>query len=179
MQNSFGHDDASFDAALKSYANSEPLADLEERILNRVITSAPILRRNLAMTLLAAGIGLVVVCVLLVVQGQRNTPPTTPKDRPVQTAENSPALADIQEPVPAVTRQEFRRPIQRARKPEMDAPRREVNKLAKTPTAEERALLRFVEQNPEQAALVFASFEKEAAPLEFRPLEIKPLESGN
>lgn len=179
MQNSFDHDDAILEAALKSYTNAEPLAGLEERILNRVITSAPIRRRNLATMLLVAGMGLVAVCVLLVVVGQRNTPPTTPKDRPVQTAENTPAIAGIREPVPAITRQEFRRPIQHARKPEVEALRRELNVMAKAPTAEECALLRFVDQNPQDAAVIFASFEKEAAPLEFRPLEIKPLESDN
>lgn len=179
MPDSFDHGDAILDAALKSYADSDPLAGLEERILNRVITSEPIRRRNLTTTLLVAVMGLVAVCVLLVIVGQRNTPPTTPKDRPMQTAENTPAVADIQEPVPAITRREFRRPIQRARKPEVDAPRRGLTVMARTPTAEERALLRFVEQNPQEATAIFASFEKDAAPLEIRPLEIKPLESDN
>jgi hypothetical protein len=160
--------DALLDAALSSYADVSPLNGLEERILNRARCARPGARLRYG-SLLAIGVMLALSCCFIFTVRPTRTEPKR-ADLPVARVE-PPVQARITLPPPRQERARYRRLVRRL-------PKREVFPTPQPPTAEERALLRFVERDPKEAAEAFASLQRQMdAPLEIAPLEIKPLET--
>ncbi|HWE51501.1 MAG TPA: hypothetical protein VG273_17035 [Bryobacteraceae bacterium] len=159
MTNDHGDElDSILDAALSEYSNAEPRAGLESRILRRV-QSAPPERQwwPIAGLALIAAVAALIVFVRLpardVPAALALTPPAVPPVAEVVFPKKTPASR------PAVHR------AQEAHEFPMPVPL----------TPEERALLRFVEQQPEGAreALVQSA---QIDPITIAPLEIEGLQ---
>jgi hypothetical protein len=160
--------DALLDRALSSYADAEPLNGLEQRILNRASRARPGMRLRYG-SLLAIGATLALSCCFILTFHQTKSEPKKPP-LPIARVE-SPIPARITLPPPRQTRVRHRRLVQRL-------PKREVFPTPQPPSAEERALLRFVGRDPKEAAEAFASLQRQMdAPLEIAPIEIKPLQT--
>jgi hypothetical protein len=162
--------DALLNAALNSYADAEPLNGLEERVLNRASRARPRMRlRYGSLVAIAASLGL--SCFFAYFTLQKTA--TEPKRADVRVARvEPPTPARIPLPPPRQERVRHRRSVQRL-------PKREMFPTPQPPSAEERALLRFVERDPKEAAEAFASLQRQMdAPLEIPPLEIKPLQTN-
>jgi hypothetical protein len=175
MQSTFEEDDSALDTALATYGASEPLSGLDQRILNRLSMSRsgrPDSRSFVSIA--ASALGCICVLVILLLQ-KDNVQKTAPVAKPARM----PAVAQIRPTVEVNAPPVARRIIQQTRKSTAHAARGDRDAIFKAPTAEERALLHFVDQHPEDAKVIFASFAEKAAPLEIQPLEIRPLESDN
>ncbi len=157
------------DSALHSYSQAEPLAGLEERILNRAGTanvkgSRPYLRSLVVASLL----GVLCLGVFTLMR---------PKQIPLVTAAHKP-------PVPSLSALELpvRSPLQqvptfRPRRPRQALAKQEQFPTPEPPTAEERNLMRFIERDPKQAAEAFASLQRKSdTPLAIEPLQVRPLQ---
>ncbi len=140
-------------AAIRDYSNAEPRAGLELRILRHVQTRPH--RRfawRLAWAFVAAAIALIV---LIALPARRVLPPP---------------LALLPPPVPRAAQPGILTPPPRQRTSDHRSFRRSQEREPLPLTAEERALLRLVQEHPEQAVAVLSQ------PAEFEALTIEPLE---
>jgi hypothetical protein len=161
--------DRLIDGGLASYADAEPLAGIEARVLNRVRVARN--RRRW----LAWGLGLAVAASVVVGAVSWSGQKTVSKKTPValvtglgpQAVSREMAVANIHR---AGTR------AKRANRP------RALPKLEQFPTptpstVEERALVAFVQRNPQVARQVFADLQKRSEePIDIQPIEIAPLQ---
>jgi hypothetical protein len=161
--------EALLDAALKSYAESEPLNELEERILKRV-SLMPSGGRFKYGPLLAIGATLMLSCLFVGSFHHKRIEPKTEVLAVVHVAPKS--QISLSRAV------KIRRP-----RPSRRLPKREVFPAPQPPSADELALLHFIKRYPKEAAEAFAGLQRPVdTPLEIKPLEIKPLhidESNN
>jgi hypothetical protein len=159
--------DAFLNAAVKTYVDVEPLNGLDERILNRAGLAQPGTRLRYRPLLAVAGT-LAVSCWIAVSFKLENGPP-----------KHEPAVARIESHIARVATLPLSRPAQvRHRRPVLRLPKRKQFPTPEQPTAEERALLHFVERDPNEAAEAFSSLQRQMdMPLEIPPLEIKPLQT--
>jgi hypothetical protein len=142
--------------ALEQYLSAEPLAGMEQRILNRVRLTASPRRGNPWLLVVACSLS-VFICIHLW--------PVRLPDRAVPSARAvSPAPQLLAQPVMATARVHHELP----RKP---------NFLAPAPfTPEERALLSLVELHPLEARQVFTDLSNRATqPIEIPAIEVPPL----
>jgi hypothetical protein len=141
------------DEALASYSAVEPLAGIEERVLNRIRRKSRIAKWAWATSALAS----LLLAAVIVVR-------TMPEQ---QSLNLSPPLAPS---APTLIRTMPFKPVKRFR---VAAP--------KSLTGEERALLAFVESDPAAAAQAFDELQKKSSePLEIQSIEVQPLQSdGN
>ncbi|HEX4810546.1 MAG TPA: hypothetical protein VH325_16530 [Bryobacteraceae bacterium] len=158
------------DEALQRYSDAQPLAGMEERVLDRIRvqeTKGRTLSRTLwAYPVLAAAM----LALLILVHPHREQVVNPVQTAPSQT-EHFPAnrasdLAKVQ----VLNR------TQPAHKPE-PLPKLEQFPAPSPLSSEERALLAFVRRDPAAAAKFFEDQKSRVdEPLEIKPLEIKPLE---
>jgi hypothetical protein len=163
--------DRLIDGALASYADVEPLAGLEDRVVNRVRVVGA--RRRI----FGWGMGLAVAASVVVVGiGIRTEHRTTPKATSTAATIRLGPVAVAKEP-PAASERVRRSVPKRLARP------RELPKLEQFPipspmTTEERALVGFVQRDPIEAQQIFADLRKRAdEPIEIQPIEILPLQS--
>jgi hypothetical protein len=153
---------------IASYAEGEPLAGLDERIMARIrLTESPNRRLTgvwAALALLAFGVAGLLLR------------PTVPRPASI-LAEAKPtavAAAPIQTERVRVAKAKRRG----NRGTPLPLPKQEVFPSPSPLTREERGLLALVKQDPEGTAQAIASLRKQAnEPLEIRPLAIAPLET--
>ena len=165
--------DRMIDGALASYSGAEPLAGLEERVLNRVrVAEAERPRLRLWRWVLAGSVLTALVVVAIVLRTQRNPAPET----------NDIARVEAHVPLVAAPAREAPRVAAKRRGRIGKAPQpKRLPKLEQFPapaplTAEERALLAFVERSPNEARQVFADLQKRTnEPIEIEAIQIQPL----
>jgi hypothetical protein len=159
--------DRRIDDALAGYAGAEPLAGIEERVLRRVRVATR--RRAFGWAAAIAVAAALVVTVIVVRAPHHSDPPTYRVGVPA-----------VMRPAPVVERAQVvtvRRARTRARRA------RRLPKLEQFPaptplTAEERALVAFVEHHPAEAQQVFAALQKRSnEPIDIQPIQIPPLRS--
>jgi hypothetical protein len=160
--------DRLIDGALSGYSNVEPLAGLEDRVLNRVRADASRRRRRIWILGVLAAPAL--VALVLAIPWRRTPAPmavTPPPRAEVQAA--APAIvAPLPAPVPKVARlhKAERTPARRV------LPKRDVFPTPTPLTREERLLLQLAASCPD--ALVMRPMEQ----IEIKPIEIAPLNIG-
>ena len=158
--------DQLIDGALASYADAEPLAGLEERVLNRARVARAGGRRVLAWTV-GLAIAASVAMVGIVVRSERQVAPKAMAPAAVKTQVV---------PAPEIQRAVRVRRVVRARRA------RALPKLEQFPapspmTAEERALVAFVVRDPEEALQTFSELQTQTyEPIKIQPIRIAPLE---
>jgi hypothetical protein len=158
--------DRILDEGIAGYANSEPLAGMEERILARIqVAERP--QRRLMGWAAAFAVGLIAIAVLRVM-------PRHEEPQPVRMVANIPQ---------APARSQAATVLLSTRQRHHSARRMALPKLPVFPTpspltTEERRLLALVRKDPEGTAEAFESLRKRNEPLEIPPLVIAPLESG-
>jgi hypothetical protein len=153
------------DGALAGYSGAEPLAGLEERVLNRVRAVEAGRRGRIMRALALAAVAAVVMAVIA-------------ERRPQAPAPKHDAIASVVTPAAvrhaaAVEgrRVEPKRPRQRF------LPKQDQFPAPAPITSEERELVAFVEQHPAEAQQVFAELEKSGEPIEIQPIQIPLLDS--
>lgn len=155
--------DTLLDAAVKTYVDAEPLNGLEDRILNRasLVRSG---RSSKFGPLLAIGATLALSCFF--VAGL--------KHKRIELKNEASAVVRVPPTLPIPIYREVKTThTHRLRR----LPKRNVFPTPEPPSAEELALLNFLERNPKEAAQTFAGLQQIDAPLDIAPLEIKPLET--
>ena len=166
MDNTRDELDRLIDGALASYADAEPLAGLEDRVVNRVRVVGA--RRRI----FGWGMGLAVAAAVVVVGiGIRTEQRTVPKPAAVARGTNvAPPVAAIQRAMRIPARVRARRPKPLPKLKQFPAPA--------PMTAEERAFVAFVQRDPNEAQRTFAVLRKRAdEPIEIQPIQIAPLQS--
>ena len=152
--------DHALDYALARYSSEEPLAGLEQRVLNRVRAegAAPRFRFG-RWAAAAAGVAVVAGVIATVVLWQRSVPPPQPVGR---------VSWPVQQPVQTrATRAEFRKKRGQARRPVLLS-------------SEERALLALVARAPEQAREALLDLQRRSAePIQVEEIRIEPLRSDD
>jgi hypothetical protein len=152
--------------AISTYADSEPLAGMEERVLTRIrVAEQP--QRRMAGWGMACAAGAVGLAVVLLV--------------PLRHEDVSPVveLAAEVRPAVAIAPKAVVRVVRRPRGVQVKASPKLAVFPAPTPlTNEEHRLLAWVERDPQGTAEAFQSLQKRNDPIEIAPLEIKPLEIG-
>ncbi len=157
--------DELIDSALASYSGAEPRLGMEARVVSRV--RATRVRRRMLEWGLAFGVASAVVVVALI----RTEPRTISK--PVDVAR----VMSAQERPPTIRPVAKLRPAMRARRPQA-LPKLEQFPSPMPLTAEERALVAFVERDPTEAQQVFSDLQKRTDGLvEIQPIQIAPLQS--
>ena len=155
------------DRALASYSACEPLAGLEERLLNRIRLAGISPRRNSAWWWLAALS--IVGLFALVPFGVRVYAPA-PAPPSLTAVIRPPGIPAIESATPRLARISHRRILPRS------LPKQPIFPTPAPMTAEERALVAFVQQHPAEAKEQFAALEKEARePVRIEALEIPPI----
>jgi hypothetical protein len=149
--------DTRINDALEQYLSTEPLAGMEQRIVNRVRLAAPP-RRTGSWKLLAACSVSVFICIHL--WPVRVPPPLIP---PVRAA--GPAPLPSPQPMQA-TAPNISRAVPRS------LPRKPIFLVPAPFTPQERALLSLVENHPEEARQAFADLSNRTN----QPIEIPPIE---
>jgi hypothetical protein len=148
--------DQALDAALAQYSSAEPLAGLEQRVLNRVRAAGR--ARRIGPWVLAVGLAVVVVVgtITTAVVWKRPLPQVGQAFRPVQPRIQTQAA-------PA------------GRKKRLGQARRPVPL-----TNEERALLAFVTRAPDQAREALLDLQRRSTePIQVEEIKIKPLRSDD
>jgi len=173
MDNTRDELDRLIDRALASYSDAEPLAGLEERVLNRVRVAQAGRRRMLAWGLAVACAASVAVVGVMIWTEQRPIARKSPMDAvvglgPRVAPREAPVTSSRMEKVRAVRRSEQRKPL----------PKLEQFPAPSPMTAEESALVAFVQRDPKEAQKVFAELNKQSNdPIEIQPIQITPLQS--
>ena len=159
--------DRLIDGGLASYADAEPLAGLEERVVNRVRVTRQ-RRRWLAWEVGAAAA--VVVLGIVNWSGQR----AVVRKTPAAVASVGPQV--VPRPAVVATRRAGVRG-KRAMRPRV-LPKLEQFPTPTPLTAEERALVAFARRNPKEAEMLLADWqERTDGPIEIQPIQIAPLSS--
>lgn len=165
--------DEILERGLRAYSDAEPLAGLEERVLNRVATvrlgRSGFVWQSAAVTGLAA----LLICVVVGVRLERRSGETVAQWHAPAAPHRDmlPARAEPQrEPALAV---------RRVRRLERLPKRRQFPTL--TPlTGEERVLLALAEQHGTEAQKILADLqERSSQPIVIPPLEIAPIQEDN
>jgi hypothetical protein len=155
--------DRVIDGALAGYSGAEPLAGLEERVLNRVRAVNAGRRGRIMWAFALAAVAAVVVAVIA------ERPPQAP-------APKHNAIARVVTPAPVRHAVEERRVVPKRPRQRL-LPKQDQFPAPAPMTSEERALVAFVEQHPAEARQVFAELEKSGEPIEIQPIQIPPLDS--
>jgi hypothetical protein len=150
--------DRRLDAALAEYANVEPPAGMEQRILARV--REPGVSRRVHWWRWVA-VAVPALACLLAVFVYRDQPPVAPPSPVALSVPQAPALVR-----PVVKRAARPRPV--------PLPKREVFPTPSPLSPQERALLQLVAQSPEKARELLAPVE----PKPIEPIVIEPLNNG-
>ncbi len=158
--------------ALHAYSQAEPLAGLEERILNRTLAVRVERRRACFRPLASAGLALLLCfCLFVLVRSRQLSGPKTSvlavKQKPAMPNRPVPGLLVNSAPQ-LVAASRHRRSRRLVAKPEQ-LPIREPL------TTEELALVRLVDRNPKEAAEAFTSFRGSDSPIGIQTLQITPL----
>lgn len=161
--------DQILDSGLKGYSTCEPLAGLEERLLNRIRLAGIAPRRNSPWWWLLAlpmvGLVALVPTALRVYRPEPVTPPS------ISAVIKPPAMPAIEPEAPRLARVSRRKIVARA------LPKQPIFPMPTPMTAEERALVAFVQQHPKEAKEQFAALEKEMRdPVRIEALEVPPIE---
>lgn len=169
MDNSRGELDRLIDGALAGYGDTEPLAGLEQRVVNRVRVVRQ--RRRLAW-----GVGAAVAAGVVVLLGTVNWGGQKPVVRKTPAAVAGVAPQVVPRPAVAASRHRAGVRVKRASGP------RALPKLEQFPTptlltAEERVLVAFVQRDPQAARQIFDDLEKRTEePIDIQPIKIAPLQ---
>ena len=150
---------------LASYADAEPLAGLEARVVRRVRVARA--RRRV----FAWGMGLAVAASVVVgIVSWREQRRVVPRPREVARVTSvAPPVPVIQHAVRTPARVRAKRPKALPKLKQFPAP--------EPMTAEERAFVALVERDPTEAQQIFADLRKRAdAPIEIQPIQIPPLQ---
>jgi hypothetical protein len=166
--------DALLNEALGSYADVEPDALLRARISQRVAEASPARPWRL-WTLAGSMVCATVVVFALLLHSTAHAP--------VSPSSIGPSIANAPEsvaPVTATARQIAPPHAVLAARRTHRSERRALPRSNSFPgsaplTAEEVILLRFAQENPEQARQVLTSLAKDDAPLETKPLSMEPI----
>jgi hypothetical protein len=157
--------DRGIDDALAEYSGAEPLAGLEERVLHRVRVAA---RRRLFGWAAAIAVAAALVVTVSVVRVPHHADPPTYRVGVPAVMRPAPEKSRV------VTARRAKPRALRARR----LPKLEQFPAPTPPTAEERALIAFVEHHPAEAEQVFAALQKRSdEPIEIQPIQIPPLRS--
>jgi hypothetical protein len=149
------------DGALSTYSSAEPLAGLEQRVLDRVGLAEAARRRRWRWTL-ALAIPAVAAAMFVVL---------APKPAPIAlVAVEAPPAPVVLPPEPAPVRRKAPKPRRTASKPA--PPKRNLFPTLSPLTDEERLLVQLARSSPE---LLLA---KPADEIEIKPIEIAPLQIG-
>ncbi len=161
--------DRLLDEALSTYANQSPGPDLEERVLRRIRAEAVAPRRSFPRWIFAVPVA---ACIFWVVLARMTRVP-----EPVR-----PEVAKVAPPaaVPRIAPRIISPQRTRNRRPQKPAtlPKQPEFPASAPVTAEERALLAFVERAPEQAReLLIDARERSDQPIRMEDIQIPPLQS--
>ncbi|MGA8027577.1 MAG: hypothetical protein WB992_10545 [Bryobacteraceae bacterium] len=155
------------DHALHAYSQAEPLAGLEERILNRTRAAKVERDAGYARPFATASLALLLCLSAFVLLRPGHTP--GPKISPV-AANRKPTVPRLHLAVqPHLAARSRRRP--------RVLPKQEQFPTPEPLSAEERILARFVDRDPNEAAKSFASLRNVDAPIAIPPLQITPLQA--
>jgi hypothetical protein len=171
MENNDREVERILEESICSYADGEPLAGLEERVLARVR-----IRENSPRSVTGRWAVLALAAALVVAASLyfEIRPAGTRPVNVVLEAKPTPSEATPR-PAEAVTSSKRRRHSDRAAAP----PKRGTFPTSSPVTAEERRLLTMLKQDPEGTAQAFDSLRKRGSePLEVAPLVIPPLDTG-
>ena len=158
--------DRRIDDALAGYSGAEPLAGIEERVLRRVRVAT---RRRAFGWAAAIAVAAAMVVTVSVVRVPRVVTPTYRVGVPAVMRP-----APVLEKARVVTARRVKPRARRARR----LPKLEQFPAPTPLTAEERALIAFVEHHPAEAQQVFAALQKRShEPIEIQPIQIPPLRS--
>ena len=168
------------DRALSSYSDVQPLAGLEERVLNRIRASESA-RRSFGPLRWALALSFILVLAAAIAVRTQYRPAS---DMALDDASRRPiAISPLDEvtpshsPIPGKLEQVTRRRHEHTLKP---LPKREQFPAAAPITDQERALLTLVERNPVEALNLFADLKRQVSePIEIEPLQIKPLQGDD
>ena len=167
MDNSRDELDRLIEGALAGYSDAEPLAGLEERVVNRVRAARA--RRRVVAWAAAVAVAASVVVVGVVVRTERRVPP-----KPAEVA----GVTNVAPPAAVATPEPRIRRAARSRRPKA-LPKLEQFPAPEPLTAEEKALLALVEHDPKEAQQVFTALSQSGdGPIQIAPIEIAPLQSG-
>jgi hypothetical protein len=159
--------DRLIDGALASYPDGEPLAGLEQRVLNRARVA-----RARRQWMFAWGVGLAVAASIVVV-GIAIRSEHRAVEKPAAVAR----AARVEELTPRVQTAKVR-PTKRVRRPKA-LPKLEQFPTPSPLTAEERALVALVQREPTEAQQIFSDLQKRTdGPIEIQPIQIAPLNDG-
>jgi hypothetical protein len=170
MDNSRGKLDRLIDSALSGYSDTQPLAGMEDRVLNRVRLAERGHRRRLGWGIaLALAASLAIVAILI-----QPGPQHAPKSARRGPAPDRGLIAPPGERR-AATRHTARKPSAHTARPR-GLPKREQFPSPAPMNAEERALLALVRRNPEEARQMLAALQKRTTePIAIQPVEVAPL----
>ncbi len=163
--------DYMIDRALSAYSSAEPLAGLDERVLNRIYTAEAGRRQFRPWQWTLAVVALAAIVVVAIALWPRHVPAT----------KGAAFVAGILPPSRREPRLAPKRAVRiavgRAPSPK-SYPKQEQFPAPAPITAEERALLAFVEHHPAEARQVFADLRKQGdEPMEIQPIQIAPLQT--
>jgi len=166
--------DRMIDSALAGYSSAQPLAGLEERVLNRVRLTDSARRRVLGWTVAIVAVTFVLLIAILV---RMPYAPVSHGIARVQTPAPARPVPEVEQVRVAPKHRRGRVATRRAGSP------RPLPKLEQFPapaplTAEERALLAFVEHYPDEAKQLVTEQQKSGEPIEIQLIRIPPLQSN-
>jgi hypothetical protein len=167
--------DQQIDRALASYADQEPDPALRTRILARAADAAPRPKRLWLLAPAATACAAAILIALLL---------HPPAHAPVSQPQNGSSVATAPEsrtPIVATAPQKIAHPSpvfvgRRTYRTGLSSPPRNASFPSPSPlTAEEKILLNFAAEHPEQARQVLTITAADRAPLDTRPLSIAPI----
>jgi len=162
--------DRMIDSALAGYSSAQPLEGLEERVLNRVRMSAR--RRVLGWAVAGAVVASLVVAAIFV-----RMPRAASRDIVRVQTPAPPRLVPEVKQVRVTPKHRPRRIAIRRAEPPRQLPKLEQFPSPAPLTAEERALLAFVEHHPDEVKQLAAERQKSNELIAIQPIQIPPLRS--
>ena len=163
--------DRMIDSALAGYSSARPLEGLEERVLNRVRLMDSARRRMLGWTVAIAVVASVVMVAILV---RMPHAPVSHDFARVHTPAPARPVPKVEEARVAPKHRRGRITPKRAESPKL-LPKLEQFPAPAPLTAEERALLAFVEHYPDEAKQLVTERKKNDEPIEIQPIQMPPL----
>jgi hypothetical protein len=158
--------DRLIDGALSDYSSAEPLAGLEERVLNRVRAAEAARRRRWLWALAAPALAAILIAIL-----------ARPQPAPVARVAPPPARVETAAPSlppltpPAVVRQVASRPAAKIQRPPSPRalPKKDLFPTPSPLTSEERLLMAMAESHPHELLI------RPVEEIEIKPIQIAPL----
>ncbi len=156
------------DGALRGYSDAEPLARIEDRVLNRVRAARTARRRSWRLAFAVPALAALVVVVWIV---WRQQPAVAPPQVPVAAIKPPAVLAPpVVSSVPVAKRRH--RPVRHP------LPMHEYFPAPSPVTAEEKALFAWARRSPAEAQHAFADLRRRnEGPIVIQKIEIAPLEA--